>query len=210
MDPTIFIKGVIAGLMICAPVGPIGVLCVRRTLIDGRLAGLLSVLGASTADGLYCAIAGLGITYISYFLAQEKILLQLLGGAVLMLVGAGLFFSTPRERPVRAADSGLFQAYYSTFLLMLANPVPILVFGAVFTALGVHGWRGDYISTGILVIGVLAGSALWAPVLVALVSIFRVRFTTREFRAINRIAGALIFGFGAILSIATLLALANH
>lgn len=210
MDVTIFIKGCIAGLIICAPVGPIGVLCVRRTLMEGRLAGFLSVLGASTADGLYCAIAGLGITYISHFLAQQKVLLQLLGGAVLILIGLRIFLSTPQEKPVEDSDRGLFEAYYSAFLLMLANPMPILVFGAVFTALGVHGWRGDYVSTGILVGGVLAGSALWAPVLVALVSVFNVRFTGRELKAINRIAGTMIFGFGMVLSITTVVALANH
>jgi threonine/homoserine/homoserine lactone efflux protein len=210
MEAAIFIKGLVVGLIICAPVGPIGVLCVRRTLTEGRLAGFFSVLGASTADAVYCAIAGLGITYVSSFLAQEKVLLQLLGGAVLILVGAKIFFSKMREGPAACPDRSLFQAYYSAFLIMLANPFPILIFGAVLTALGVHGWKGDYVSTGILVVGVLAGSALWAPVLVALVTIFNLRFSGRELIAINRIAGAMIFSFGAFLSLATLLGLANH
>jgi threonine/homoserine/homoserine lactone efflux protein len=203
MELIIFIKGFLVGLVLCAPFGPIGVLIVRRTLVDGSMAGVASVLGASTVDGLYCAVAGLGVSYISNLLRNEQISLKLAGGVILILVGIRIFYARPREKTVKPHDQGLVGAYLSTFLLMLANPMPILIFGATFSALGVHGWRGDYADTLALVGGVVSGSALWAPLLVALVSRFKTPFNPERLRLVNRIAGAVIFGFGLLVGITT-------
>ena len=203
MEPIIFIKGLVVGLVLCAPFGPIGVFIVRRTLVDGRMAGVVSVLGASTVDGLYCAIAGFGVTYVSNLLEHEQAALKLAGGLILILVGMRVFLSRPSEKTPKQHGQGLLGSYLSTFLLMLANPVPILLFGATFFALGVHGWRGDYGGTVSLVGGVLSGSALWAPLLVALVSRFKTPFNPEQLRLVNWIAGAVIFGFGVVVGITT-------
>ncbi len=205
MVEMIFFKGIIVGLFLCAPVGPIGIWCLRRTLTFGPTAGLLSFLGASTVDGVYGAIAGMGLTYISNFLSQKQTLIQLIGGMVLILLGIRVFFSRPQETPNSNRAKGALGAFTSSFFLTLTNPMPILVFTAAFSALGVHGWKGAYISTGVLVAGVFAGSAAWGPVLVTALTLFQLRLTAREFLLINRVSGAIIMAFGLGLEILTLL-----
>lgn len=193
---SIFLKGLLAGLVMCAPVGPIGLLCVRRTLMDGRIAGFVSLLGASTADGIYCTVAGLGVTYIAQFLMREHTPLTMLGGIVLIALGLKLFLSRREPEARESATHGYLDAYVSSFLLMLANPMLILVFTALMTALGVHGWKSDYSATATLVAGVFTGSALWAPILVTVVSLFRPQFGTQRVVILNRISGIIIVGFG--------------
>lgn len=205
MEPSLFVKGLIVGLVMCAPVGPIGVLCVRRSLLEGLSSGLVSVLGASTVDLLYCSIAGFGITYISSFLKYEEVGLRIIGGLILILIGTRIFLLRPNERGPKTKGQGLIGAYVSSFLLMLANPLPILVFSAAFTALEVHGWKGDFASTATLVSGVFSGSALWSPILVALVSLFRPQFSTPHLRVVNRFSGAMIVGFGVMVEFLTMI-----
>lgn len=200
----IFIKGLIVGLTVCVPLGPIGLLCMRRTLIDGRLAGLAAVLGASFMDGIYCAVAGLGITFVSTFLRHEQFVIRLVGGFILLLVGVRIFFAQPQEMEPQTKNGGLIGAFTSTILIMLANPMPILVFTAAFTALGVYGWGGNYMSTAVLVVGVFCGSALWAPILVFAVRLFQSSFGVQQSKRINRISGIMIAGFGVALAIITL------
>lgn len=205
MEALIFLKGIAVGLIICAPVGPIGIICVRRTILDGPVAGMLSVLGASTADGLYCAIAGLGVAYVSNFLKVEHTLIKTAGGLILIFWGIKTFFaSTGQEEAQAARRSGLLGAYTSTLLLTLTNLLLILVYSAAFAALGVHGWRSEYLSTGLLVLGVFCGSALWSPILVTAVEFFRPKFDPSQIRLVNKTAGLMIIGFGVLLEIATI------
>ncbi len=205
MEAAVFIKGLIIGFIICAPMGPIGLFCVRKTLVDGRLAGFAAVLGASTVDALYCAIAGLGVAFISNFLTNEQNVIRLAGGLVLIIVGAKIFFAKPVEKPPADRGNGIFGDFLSAALLMFTNPLAIIVFSAAFTALGVHGWKGDYALTAALVLGVFAGSALWAPILVTVVSLFRVQFNGTQLLLANRISGAIISGFGLAVWVVTLL-----
>ena len=198
-----FFKGLTTGLFLCAPLGPIGILCVRRTIANGKLAGFFSVLGASTVDALYCVIAGLGTSYISSFLSREKTIIQLVGGVALVLVGIIIFLSRPVEKVKNREAKGLFGAYRSTFLLMLANPLPILVFTAAFTAIGIQGWREDVFTTLFMVSGVSLGSALWAPILVLAVSFFGLNFNQKQLILLNRISGGIIVIFGVALGVMT-------
>lgn len=192
-----FLKGLVAGLVLCAPMGPIGMLIIRRTFVSGRLAGLVSVLGASTADGLYCLVATLGVAYISEFLRNEQRLLTSLGGLVLISLGLRLFFSKPPTKPMNGVAMGLKDAFLSSFLLMLTNPMPILLFTTAFTALGIHG--GEYAARFILTAGVFTGSALWGPILVASVAILGRQVGPRHMIILNKISGLFItfFGVGA-------------
>ena len=196
MATILFIKGLIIGFVICAPMGPIGFFCVRKTLLDGRLAGFAAVLGASTVDALYCAIAGLGISFISNFLTNEKTLIRLVGGLILIIVGIKFFLTKLAEKPPETRGHGIPSSFFSAALLMLTNPLAIIVFSAAFTALGVHGWKWDYSLTAALVLGVFAGSALWAPILITVLSLFRFQFNGSQLILINRVAGAILFGFG--------------
>jgi len=203
LETIVFIKGLIIGFIICAPMGPIGLFCVRKTLIDGRLAGFASVLGASTVDALYCAIAGLGISFISNFLTNEKTLIRLAGGLILIIVGIKFFFTKPTEKPPETRENGILSSFFSAALLMLTNPLAIIVFSAAFTALGVHGWKWDYSLSAALVLGVFAGSALWAPILATVLSLFRFQFNGSQLILMNRAAGAIIFGFGLAVCLTT-------
>lgn len=195
----VFIKGLLIGVFMCAPVGPVGLLSVKRTLTQGRAAGLASVLGAAAADLLYCCISGFGITLISNFLEEKHEWLELAGGLILVCLGIKIFFSEPDTQPTNNGPTSLLGDFTSTFVLMLANPIPLVVFTAAFAALGVPGWKGDFISTAILVAGVFAGSALWAPILVGVATLFRPQLNSGQLKLVNQIAGAIMAVLGLVL-----------
>jgi threonine/homoserine/homoserine lactone efflux protein len=200
MDDHVMLKAFFVGFFTCAPIGPIGLWCVRQTLNNGRLAGLMAVLGATTVDGIYCTLAGFGITFISEFVQSRVMWLECIGGLILIGLGVAIYLSEPVQQRGNGTVTGLAAAFTSSFLLMLANPMPILVFAATFAALGVHGWNGDYLATSKLVAGVLLGSALWAPILVVAASIFHARVCRDRTRLINKVAGATILGVGGLLT----------
>lgn len=204
MESIVFLKGLVVGLFMCAPVGPVGLLCVRRTLTHGTAWGLISVLGAATADGMYCSIAGFGLTAVSQFLEKGEVWLKVAGGIIIIFVGINIFRARPSSNPMTNHVKGLLGAYSSAFLLMLANPFPIVVFAAMFTALGFAGWKGNYLQTATLVTGVFTGSALWAPILVASVRRFRPNIKAQRLGLVNRISGSLIIIGGAILILITI------
>lgn len=177
MDFWYLVRGMIIGFSIAAPVGPIGVLCIRRTLAEGRVSGLLSGLGAATADGMYGVIAAFGLTYISNILIGYQSSIRLVGGLFLCYLGLKICFSRPAEAPALAGGDGLLGAYVSTLVLTLTNPMTILSFTAVFAGLGLGTATGDYGSAALLVLGVFSGSAAWWLILSGGVSLFRSKFT---------------------------------
>ncbi len=190
------LKGLIIGFSIAAPVGPIGVLCIRRTLSEGRVSGLVSGLGAATADAIYGSIAGFGLAFISNFLVGQQGWLRLIGGLFLCYLGLKTFLAKPVEQTALAKGIGLVGAYVSTFFLTLTNPMTIISFAAIFTGLGLAGTRGNYAAAGVLVLGVFIGSALWWLILSGGVGIFREKFNPHGLQWVNRISGAIITGFG--------------
>ena len=194
MDTTLFLNGVIMGLSIAAPVGPIGVLCIHRTLVQGLIAGLISGLGAATADAIYGCIAGLGLTFVSNFLVSQQIWLRFIGGLFLSYLGLKILLTKPTKQSVLVTDNDLMNAFTSTFLLTITNPMTIIAFMAIFA-----GWgsiNGNYVSASILVLGIFIGSALWWFILSSSVSLFRKRFNSYGLRWINWISGTIIIGFG--------------
>jgi threonine/homoserine/homoserine lactone efflux protein len=198
MDIRFFLRGLIIGFSIAAPVGPIGVLCIRRTLATGRVSGLVSGLGAATADAVYGCIAGFGLTFISSVLIRQQDGLRLIGGGFLCYLGLKTFLARPLEQAVSVKRSGLLGAYASTFFLTLTNPMTILSFAAVFAGLGVASAGGNYASAEVLVMGVFMGSALWWLTLSGVVSAFRAKLNSRWLRWVNRISGVIITGFGLL------------
>ncbi len=199
MDITLLFKGLIIGFSIAAPVGPIGVLCIRRTLSDGRVAGLLSGLGAATADAVYGSIAGFGLTVIAGFLIRQQNWLSMLGGCFLCYLGLKTWLAAPADQPGSVKNEGLMGAYASTFFLTLTNPATILSFTAIFAGLGLAKTAGSYTSALVLVAGVFAGSGLWWLMLSGGVSLFRTRFTPHRLRWVNRLSGIMITGFGLLI-----------
>lgn len=203
MDTAFLVKGLAIGFSIAAPVGPIGMLCIRRTLGDGRVAGLLSGLGAATADAIYGCIAGFGVVFASNILLTQQVWLRLVGGLFLCYLGARTFLASPEERISAANPLGLAGIYLSTFFLTLTNPMTIISFAAIFAALGVGNTSGSYISAVTLVVGVFVGSALWWLILSSIVSLFRSKLKPGWLKWVNRLSGLVILGFGvlAILSL---------
>jgi len=197
-------SGLIIGFSIAAPVGPIGVLCIRRTLANGRLNGLVSGFGAATADAVYGCIAAFGLTFVSNLLIQYQLWLRLIGGVFLCLLGIKTIISKPSEKACTEKGKGLVGAYGSTFLLTLTNPLTILSFAAVFAGLGVGSAYADYGSAALLVFSVFAGSALWWTLLSGAVGLARKKVTVNVMTWINRFSGAVILAFGvfALVSIA--------
>lgn len=178
--------------------GPIGVLCIRRTVSDGRVVGWVSGLGAATADAIYGAVAGFGLSVVSEALVNQRVWLHLLGGAFLCYLGAKTWRAVPGEVGAGGSALRLAGAYSSTLLLTLSNPATIISFAAVFAALGAVAPHGDLRRAGALVVGVYLGSALWWTVLSTGVSLLRTRVDTRMMRWVNRGSGLVICGFGVI------------
>ena len=204
MDINFLLRGLIIGFSIAAPVGPIGVLCIRRTLTEGRLSGLVSGLGAATADSIYACIAGFGLVFISNFLVSQQFWLRLIGGAFLCYLGIKTLLAKPAEQEPSVKGNGIIGNYASTFFLTLTNPMTIISFMAIFAGLGLASTSSNYMSAGILVLGVFMGSALWWLFLCGGIGLFREKFNRRGLNWVNKISGIIIMGFGlfALLSAA--------
>lgn len=204
MEFSFFLRGLGIGFAIAAPVGPIGVLCIRRTLADGRAAGLISGLGAATADAIYGCIAGFGLTFISSFLVSQQGWLRIAGGLFLCYLGLKTLLARPAEQAAAIKGQGLLGAYASTFFLTLTNPMTILSFAAIFAGLGLANTSGSYVSASTLVIGVFMGSAAWWLILSGGVSLFRDKFNLHGLQWVNRISGAIILAFGLVALVSAL------
>jgi threonine/homoserine/homoserine lactone efflux protein len=204
MDLGFFGRGLVIGFAIAAPVGAIGVLCIRRTLADGRLTGFVSGLGAATADALYGAVAALGLTAISSALVAHQETVRLVGGLFLCYLGVRTALAAPATTGATGARRGLLAAYGSTLALTLTNPSTILSFAAVFAGLGLADTPGDRQAAGLLVAGVFLGSAFWWLLLSGGVGLFRQALTPARLRWVNRLSGVLLAGFG-LLALASLL-----
>jgi len=198
MDISFLLRGLIIGFSIAVPVGPIGVLCIRRTLAEGIVFGLVTGLGAATADALYGCIAGLGLTFISSILVSQQDWLRLIGGLFLCYLGFKTFLAEPIQQVQAglARGKGLIGAYTSAFFLTVTNPITIISFAAIMAGLGVPS--GDYVSAGEMVLGVFIGSALWWLVLSGGVSVLRTKFKPQGLQWANRVSGVVIMGFGLL------------
>jgi len=193
-----FLRGLAIGFAIAAPVGPIGVLCIQRTLTLGRTAGLVTGLGAAAADGVYGAVAGLGLTAVSALLVAQRGWIAPAGGVFLCVLGIRTFLaSTGAGAPAPSRAGHLSGAFGSTFLLTLANPATILSFVAVFAGLGIADTGGRYLPATALITGVFIGSAAWWLVLTGGVGLMRARLAGGGARWINRAAGLVLLGFGS-------------
>jgi threonine/homoserine/homoserine lactone efflux protein len=198
MDPVLLARGFILGLTIAAAVGPIALLCIRRTLAEGRVVGLVSGLGVATADATYGAIAAFGLTAVTDLLVAWRQPLAIGGGLFLLW----LAWQTSRAVPGEAATTvdgdrrGLPAAYLSTLGLTLTNPMTILSFAALFVGLGVTA--GDALGASLLTLGVFLGSAAWWVILTTVVGALRTRITPTWLRRVNIVSGLLIGGFALV------------
>lgn len=195
MDISPLLRGLVLGFAIAMPVGPIGVLCIRRTLAFGRLAGLFTGLGAATADGIYGGVAAFGLSAVTSFLTTEQAWIRLVGAFFLAVLGARALFSAPPGSPASVARMSLRSAWGSTVLLTLSNPATIISFAAAFAALGGSARSGRTVGAALMTAGVACGSALWWLVLSSGVSALRQRLTTRALAWSSRVSGVILIAF---------------
>jgi threonine/homoserine/homoserine lactone efflux protein len=196
MDLAPFVQGLIIGVAVAAPVGPMSVLCMRRTLAGGFAVGLLSGFGIASADALYGSVAAFGITVVSDLLVGQQALLRWVGGAFLLYLGVRTLRSRPADRPAQAERGGLVGTYLSTLGLTLTNPTTILSFAAIFAGLGVGAAGSGRLAPALVVAGVFLGSALWWLALSGGISALRARLTPATLRWANVASGLVIGGFG--------------
>jgi threonine/homoserine/homoserine lactone efflux protein len=196
-----FIQGIIIGLTLAVPVGPISLLCIRRAIADGRLHGIISGLGVATADTLYAAVAVLGLTIVSGFILAQQVFFRAVAGLVLIVVGIRVFLSVPAEPGDSDPHISFLKDYLSLFAITLANPLTILFFIIVLPGFGVVLGGTSLFTSLEFVLGIFAGSVAWWVVLCGVVGTFRSRFSFRNLLHINRISGILIvcFGIGTLL-----------
>jgi len=197
-----FMRGVVIGFSIAAPVGPIALLCIRRTLSDGWLVGLISGLGAATADMIYGGVAVFGLRAVSDFLLVQHIWFRTLGGLFLIFLGIRIALSNPTERKEPNPGKSIPGTFLTSLILTLSNPVTILSFAAMYSGFGVQ--TGSFTDSTLMIFGVFLGSSLWWFILSGVVNILRTRFTKPLLVWINRLSGGAITVFGIVIVLAVL------
>jgi threonine/homoserine/homoserine lactone efflux protein len=193
-------KGLILGFSVAAPVGPIGVICINRTLNKSFTAGFVSGLGAATADLLYGLIAGLGLTVISTFLINQKSWIQIIGLIFLTYIGFRTIFRKERDIEfISLADKGLLKDYFTTLILTITNPITILFFIAVFAGLGLTDGISGFYPVFLLVLGVFAGSCTWWLFLSGMTEYLKTRLSRNFLKRINLASGLIILIFSLMI-----------
>jgi threonine/homoserine/homoserine lactone efflux protein len=197
----LILSGVVMGLIAAVPIGPVNLICIRRTFAFGPLNGFVSGLGAALGDGIFAAIMGFGLTWIAQLIEGYATIIELIGGAMMVWMGYRTFISPPVPRcPDDKPDNvgtNLVRAMISTFALTITNPVTLLSFGVMFAGLGgLAGGAGSFNDAGFVVAGVVGGSAGWWLALTTVIGLFHARIEEKAMRMINRICGVLVMGCG--------------
>ena len=202
MELVFFLKGLIIGFAMEVPIGPLGVMCIRKTLAEGHSRGLIIGLGAATVDSPYGGIGAFGLNFISDVITDQHVWLRLVGGGLLLFLGIRTFRAKRKDSVVPFEKKGWLGSYISSFLLALTNPVTIFAFVAVFAAFGL-GHQLTIISACILVLGVFIGTSLWFLILSYIATVFKKKLDSGGLKLVNKIAGVLIIlsGVAALVSV---------
>jgi threonine/homoserine/homoserine lactone efflux protein len=201
MELSPFVQGIIIGLTLAVPVGPISLLCIRRAIADGRLHGIISGCGVATADSFYAAVAVLGLTAVSGFILAQQIFFRAVAGLVLIAVGIRVFLTVPAEPGDNDRHVSYPRDYISMLAIALANPLTILFFIIVLPGFGIVLGGSSLPASLAFVLGIFTGSVTWWVLLCGVVGTFRSRFSIKNLLLVNRISGILIvcFGIGTLL-----------
>ncbi|WP_066633495.1 LysE family translocator [Labilibacter marinus] len=189
-----YIDGIIIGFSASVPLGPIGVLCIQRTLNKGRLSGFISGMGAAVSDMIYAIIAGFSLSFIISFIEKQLLYIQIFGAVLLIVLGINIFLSNPavQLRKQRKGKGSLLQDFFSTFLITISNPLAIFLFLAFFASFGAVKPGDDSSNHFVLIAGVLTGASLWWFILSSLINLFRSKINLRRLWWLNKITGAAI------------------
>lgn len=198
-DWYLVLNGVLIGIVVAAPIGPVNLICIRRTLAYGRLNGFLSGLGAAVGDAVFAIVAAFGLTAAASMLVSVGDWLQAFGGIFLIALGVHTYLSRPTDSETVATNtsSKLAAAVLATFLLTITNPATMLGFIAIFGGVGgLVTTEPSLLTAALLVVAVFVGSALWWLGVTMTVGLLRHRMTAQTLILINRVSGVLIVSFG--------------
>jgi len=206
MDLSLFFKGFLVGVIISAPIGPVGALCIQRTMNNGRLSGILSGVGAAVGDSIFAVAAVFGLTYISGILDEKEAWFRIVGGIILLYFGLRVYLSKPRNCSEENIGVNHFGTFGSAFLLTISNPLVILSIIAVFAVLGIVNPSASYYSTGLLILGVFSGAMFLWTITCHILSNYRNRIGERGVLLVNKITGLFILACSgyAFLSLLTI------
>ncbi len=197
MDTSLFIQGIIIGLTLAVPVGPIALMCIQRAVTNGRLHGIVSGIGVATADSFYAAVTFFGLTAISGLILAYQFPLRLAAGLVLIVVGIRIFLSIPAPMSAKTEHETYLKDYLSMVAIAIANPLTLIFFIAILPGFGVVFHENSVLSASEFVGGVFLGSTLWWIILCGAIGSVRSRISAEHLRLINRISGIMIVCFGA-------------
>ena len=194
MNLKFFIDGFIVGLIASIPLGPIGVLCIQRTLSKGRWSGFISGLGASTSDAIYSIIACFSLSYVVSFIEKQMLWVQIFGVVLLTFLGLKIFYTNPaiQLRRQKSKSANFHQDFISTFFFTISNPLYIFLFIGIFAGLRIVMPENSFVGQLFIILGVFAGAASWWFGLTSIVNLFRTKINLRRLWWINKIAGAVI------------------
>ena len=198
------LAGLLIGIVVAAPLGPVNLIVIRRTLAHGLLHGFFVGLGAAVGDGIFAAITAFGMTALGQLIAGYGVGLQIAGALLLLGFGVHTFYSVPQDAPPaerQASGRGarLAAATASTFALTMTNPATMLGFAALFAGLGILAEADTgFIAAATVVLGVLAGSTLWWLTISAITSLIHHQITPKRMRQINQASGVFIGFFGLV------------
>jgi threonine/homoserine/homoserine lactone efflux protein len=196
----LILKGIIVGISVSAPLGPLGILCIQRTINKGFLSGFFSGMGAAFADILYASVAGFGISIIADFLEVHKMIITIIGGLLVSVIGIMIFRSNPVKqiRRQKAQKKGYLGDFVSGFFITITNPITIIVFGTIFAGLGINESSTMKLILFTL-IGIFSGALLWWLGLTVGVNIFRKKIRLRNLYWINKVTGVMVTVFGIVI-----------
>ena len=193
-------KGVIFGLIVTAPLGPLGILCIQRTINRGWISGLITGVAAAFADIMYAIIAGFGVSVIANFLDENQLTIRIVGGIIVAILGVRIYMSNPAKqfRRQKTQKRTYISDFVSGFLITITNPIVIVFFGAAFASLGLDEAESGK-SVILTILGVFMGAVGWWIGLTVLVNIFRDKINLRKLWWINKITGVFVAIFGLVI-----------
>ena len=199
MNDILLIKCIISGFLLAAPIGPVNLICIRYTLSEGRVLGLIVGMGAAFADVLYGCAAAAGLSVLTDFILKYDVAFRWIGGLFIIFLGFSAFRATPQNTSdEKNPERSLYSLFAGVFLLTLTNPVTIFTFIAIFSSFGIAVLVTDLFTTALAALGVFIGSALWWITLTSIVCLFRSKVTPRVIVRINKIAGIIIMLLGVV------------
>ncbi len=196
MDYELFIKCILSGFFLAAPIGPVNLICIRSTLTYGYITGLIVGLGAALADTLYGYTAAAGLSFITEFISRYHLAFRWGGGLFIIYLGLRTLRATPKDLTLEKTPPNLYKLLAGIFLLTLSNPITVFTFIAVFSSLGIAMLITDFFTTFLAAFGVFVGSAVWWITLTGIVHLFSNKVTPSTLGRINKIAGSIIILLG--------------